>query len=793
MTWVDDLVPAAEDRFPVLSVVCSAPITDAGTTVHLGAIDQSCAGLIYHFLHTSPGTGLVVQLPRGQNELAVLLGCIIQLVRLAPRVTGNVDSTSFEGPVVVVGMDTLVHKRLARIRIANQPLHLALSAGRIRSDGKMVDSAGAIRDIVGDELLYLNTRVGWPRLPMGLKAGVVIIDRSTFSSSAILDLALAWATTHHTRQIIVMSEIGDERTVDQTKHLLGNKTCIWPWTDELISDCLATLGAPEDTSSLSANELVGGRRQLSVIRPSSGAIEDLSAQILQALAVAGGMRSDFPPSLRLARRLFNGLIQLWGRLETFNLHAALDHRTSALSSLRYRIESEREPHVDAHWTSYYMARWTDLRLNLMKLYELAEQDNPKFLGLALAIEWIRESDQNAPICIRVPSVSAGLALADDVADLLPEWPIDEKLITWEPWGSKLPWSVGECFELQPSSPPPSRAGSLWTAEASQQVHVLYGFELANVIRRIEQTNDLSIQRLTDACAQLGLGELPQLTASIDVAEIVEFDRDGPPAKSLADLSVDLDAMFVDADEATSPTSEDSESSETAGDPVLSVPVVLEPDGSRWYVRHNAQVEVLTASKVVYLRVDSVTPGMTVVVPKGEGREELFSRLVSATHETETLQTFEVMFTRWRQACWMAYEAAGSSWRNLEHRMREEGCRLTWQSPRTWASGAVLGPEDPEDIRRIGKIAGDPLVEGQFRRIDATVRQVRSLHIRLGSLLSAAMTEAIRGEGPSLQKLQQVLGGIDPTELLDEFELRVVRAVGNPEEIPGHLIRKVVSQ
>ena len=124
-------------------------------------------------------------------------------------------------------------------------------------------------------------------------------------------------------------------------------------------------------------------------------------------------------------------------------------------------------------------------------------------------------------------------------------------------------------------------------------------------------------------------------------------------------------------------------------------------------------------------------------------------------------------------------------------MREHGSQVTGQSPRTWALGRVLGPEDPENIRRIGKLAGDPLVEGQYKRLDATVRQVRSLHMRLGSLLSAAMTEALSGGGANLEQLRAVLGGMDPSELLDEFELRSVRSVGAPEEVPGHLVRRVV--
>ena len=424
MKWVDDLVPASEDRFPVLSRVCGAPITDAGRRVRLGAVDQSCAGLTYHILRTQPGTGLLIQFPRGRNELAVLLGCVVQLVRLAPRVMDAERSTSFHGPVVMIGMDTLVHERLARIRIAHEPSHRALSAGRIRGDGLMVDASGAIREIVGDELLYLNTRVGWPRLPKRLRAGVVIIDRSSFSSTAILDHALAWATTHQARQTIVVGEIGDEWTIDQTKLALGQDIHVWPWTDELIADCLATLGSPPDTSSLSANELSGGRQRLNVIRTSSEEIEDRSKRVLHHLAAARRVNSDFPASLQLARRLFYGLVQLWGSLESFNLYAALDHRTAALSSLCHRIRNEPDPTIDSAWSSYYLARWVDLRLDLLELYELIDRDNPKLLGLLLAIERIRNQNETLPICIRVSSEPAGLALVDDLAEFLPEWPLD---------------------------------------------------------------------------------------------------------------------------------------------------------------------------------------------------------------------------------------------------------------------------------------------------------------------------------------------------------------------------------
>ena len=789
MAWVDDLVPPSGDSYPVLTSVCEAPVTDAGTPVHLGPVDQSCAGLAYHLLDGRAGTNLVLLFPRGRHELAILLGCVVQLVRLAPRATDDAAGTRFDGPVVVVAMDTLVHERLARIRIANQPSHHALSAGRIRSDGKMVDSEGAVREIVGDELLYLNTRVGWPLLPRGVPAGVVIIDRSTFSSAEILDHALGWARRHNARHVIVVGEIGDEGTIEQTRRAWGYEPCVWSWTDAMVSDCLAELGPRVDTSSLSANELRGGSKHREIIRPSTAEIESLSERVLDTVIRASRVHAAFPRSLQTARRLFNGLMQLPGRLETHNRYAALDHRTSALSSLRHRIDSEREPQVGPEWDSFYMARWTDLRLDLLQLYELVEQDNPKFLGVGLALEWIREQDSTASICIRVPSEAAGMALVHDMAELMPEWPIDGESISWHSWSKRLAWNVDGRFEILPAAPPPSLAGLLWSAETSRQLLVLYGFELTAVTRRIERTDELSIRRLNDACKRLEIGNLPTLTVTANIKEVVEFDQNAPSAQSPVSIAVDLDVMFVDVD---TPAVAVSERTAAQGDPMTVVPIVLEPNGHRWLIPENAHVETLVASKVVYLPVDLVKRRMTVVVPRGGGRQELFSRLVTATHQSQELQTFEVLFARWRQACWSAHAAAGHSWTKLEGRMRELGSQVTGQSPRTWALGRVLGPEDPENIRRIGTIAGDPLVEGQYKRIDAMVRQVRSLHMRLGALLSNAMSEALSGGGSNLEQLRALLGGMDPSELLDEFELRSVRSVGAPEQVPGHLVRRVVS-
>ncbi len=786
MTWIDDLVPASADSFPTLSLVCSAQVTDAGKLVSLGGVDQSCAGLAYHLLRTPHGTGLVVQFPRGRHEAAVLLGCLVQLMRLARGRTPDAKFTTFSGPVVVVGTDTLVHKRLARIRIANQPTDRALHAGRICSDGRSVDFDGAIHERAADGLLYLNTRVGWPRLRYGLNTGVVIVDRCSFSSANILGRALAWARGHGARNVIVVAEVGDENTIDQVKLTWGEELCVWPWTNDMIADCLATLGTHEHTSILSANGLRSFPQRYDVIRADAADIEDTSTRVRTALNTAAKLKRELPPSLHVARRLFYGLVQLTGQMETYNLHSALDHRTSALSTLKYRLKGEGDPQVGAEWNQYYMTKWNDLRLDLLELYEMLKQDNPKFLGVALAIEWIRRQHRTAPICIRVPSEAAGTALEEDIQELIPEWPIDNESLRWATWSERMEWCTENRFEILTTSPPPARFGLLWSREAIQQVLVLYGFELASVRHRVQHSNDLAIRRLKHCRRQFGLGGLPLLGSESKFREVVEFASDARERPEV-DLTVDLDVMFFDSE------GPDEQVPSQFGDDVGSasvVPVVLEPDGARWMIRCDAQVEVIKAQKVMYLPLMSLVPGTTVVVPQGDGRDELFARLVTATNQSQDLRAFDVMFTRWRRACLTAYYKAGS-WAALGLRMEAAGCQVTSQSPRTWATGDVLGPNDPEDIERIGRLAGDPFVEQQYQRIHAAVRQVRSLHMRLGSLLSAAMAEAVAGGGSNLEKLRELLGGIDPSELLDEFELRVVRALGEPTEVPSHCVRKVI--
>ncbi|MGH3117533.1 MAG: hypothetical protein ACRDQ2_10580, partial [Gaiellales bacterium] len=190
--WIDELVPAAEGADLLVDALGRLPLTDDGQVVTLGPADLATLGLIRRTLGAT-GSNLYLELPRGKHDVAILCGLLARLCLLVASQTGKLGFP--RGPVVVVGMNTMVQERLRRIRLAGVQLAEGLVTCRMRSDGRLVNPAGVVTDVRAhpDALIYLNTRVGWPSLPPTIRPSVVVIDRTSFASLDILERALTWA------------------------------------------------------------------------------------------------------------------------------------------------------------------------------------------------------------------------------------------------------------------------------------------------------------------------------------------------------------------------------------------------------------------------------------------------------------------------------------------------------------------------------------------------------------------------------------------------------------------------
>jgi hypothetical protein len=787
MSWVDILVPAQLQDNPVLAGLDAVDFVDESNHVRAGALDLASLSLVYQML-IRPSLNLAIQLPRGDHDFAIFCGLFVQLTRLIAkaRPAAFPAEAAFAGPVVVIGMNTMVQERLRSIRIGNVSLAEGLTACRIRSDGRVVDPSRGIGRLRPDDgrILYVNTRAGWPQLDDLRFIGVAIIDRTSFANPDILERALAWSEGHHARKILVISDLGE----DETRRVLGKSNrryAIWPWARPLTEQLVYECGKAESKSRLSTNPLLSQESEgVKVAVCQAPAIDEGFRAAFSSLAAAARVEASPPGPLVTARRLFFALSRCVGTLDSLNEWAALDHRSRSLKSLRLELEDASLSSFAGPWSPYGATRWAELRYELLRLYDLIHAENPKLYALAFTLERLR-ADRDCETIIRLPSEAAGYALASDLADLGLDIEGEEGSPLWASFGVRRPWAVGPLIEIYPGWLPMSRLAALWSGESSLRLHLCYPFEQGLLDISLSWGRRIQRETLEAAFLSCGLGVAPSLiwNGSAGVEFSFEPDRRPGSGKRVVELTMDSDLLVIelpepDEDAVVGSTGEEG----YYGADAWARPITLEPGDEIWWAREGTEVEVLTEGRHSWRRLSLLGDGDEVIVPRGEGRDELFGRLVAATHSRDDLQAFEVFFRRWRAACWKVYEDSGRNWCTVAARMREEGSRVGWQAFRNWAEGRTIAPEDAQDIARIGKVAVDQFIEQQARRLDAIARQVRGFHIKLGHLLSSAMTEARAGGGANLDALGKLLGNVDAVELLDEFEIRIVRDVGAPEEV-----------
>lgn len=777
---------ATDGGWGVVEGLDTLRITDDWERLQLGAVDRATLSMVLGWLRNAR-EDLVLEFPRGVSEFSTLIGVAAQLDRLGSERARKPEP--FTGPVIVIGRDTQVADRLARIRINGIALDQALHAFRLRHDGRLATLAGVVEHRHakwGRAFVYLNTRIGWPVLPSSIRPGLIVIDKASMSDPELFDRAITWAIRANAHRLVVLTALGDASAT--TSLSLRNRSVLtWPWYEDLLHQF--TPGGIAVRSHLTAANVTRSPvPAIGVVEVQAPAIDAHFRGVWIRLGAAARIDALAPRGVVAARRLVGSLTETASSLARYNGLAAMDARVATLASLRNELDRDHLGGGHA-WALFAESEWPVLRHQAAQLYDLLADDNPKLFALAATIERLRMERGDASIVVRVPNLIAGYAVEEDLHDLLGPTAIGNvRLLTYS---RRLEWSVDPAIELHTAGPAPWRLPSLFSREADERLLLCYEHEVGRGSRLVDTERRRQVD-LAVACASRLTVEIqiaPNVPTGIPVEAVVGMDLRPAPPGSPPRLGVDTDLLFgqvteeplpIDDPEATSPTEDrwmDSMVSATA--------INLEPDGARYWVRPDGQVETLVASRVVYTRVQDLRPGATIVVPRGGGREELFARLVVAAEGRADVASLQILLARWRAACWRAYEQAGS-WPAVERQMRALGASVTAQSYRSWAQGTVIAPDDSRDIERMGHLADDAMVEREFRRIAAIAQEVRRLHGRLGRVLSAALREAVAGSeaGPNVRALANLLGGIDAAELLEEFDLRQVRAVETTTMISG---------
>ena len=444
--------------------------------------------------------------------------------------------------------------------------------------------------------------------------------------------------------------------------------------------------------------------------------------------------------------------------------------------------------INNAWRTFVETRWAELRFETLQLYKIIKQNHPKLFSLAFLIDELQRDHPEVEVIVRVSSEAAGNALASDMLEFGIKLSETIDRFWWAPLADRLPWTERPRIEVYLCAPSPWQRSTLWSAESTFRLFLVYPFEL-NILQGTlrDQVNQLRSESVK-ASVHLGIGEPPVFDWPTNIPVAYEFNvehRVQDKTQPVVDLSFDINVLFDQLDEEAVEATRTPASVETG--PVLAVPVVLEPGNEVWWARASNRVEVLRRHIHQEVSPDQLLPGDEIIMPRGEGREGLFRRAIEAVHGRGDLVIHETALARVQKACLKIYQESGEVWEEATRKMRLEGSTVTCQTIRLWGRGDIIAPSDDEDIRRLGCLAGDDLLRQRYHRIGAVAKQVRRLHQDIGRLLSAAMREAVIGTGPNLSRLAQVLGKADVDELLDEFELRIVRRTEPSIAIPAQRI------
>jgi hypothetical protein len=223
-------------------------------------------------------------------------------------------------------------------------------------------------------------------------------------------------------------------------------------------------------------------------------------------------------------------------------------------------------------------------------------------------------------------------------------------------------------------------------------------------------------------------------------------------------------------------------------------VTLEPDGALYWLPSNARVETLVGTRYGSVQVNALTAGESLLIARGGAREELYARLLHAAHRDADVLAVTTLLGRFRDTVWTLHGRCGT-WEDLARELRHKGSRVqTGQTCQNWATGAVIAPDDIVDIRRVAWLAGDDslILNRTWERLGAIAQALRHMHRGLGRIVSGAIGEAASGRaGDNIRQLSELCGGIDPTEILEEFELRQIRSVGATAAVPVNQLRRIV--
>jgi hypothetical protein len=194
--------------------------------------------------------------------------------------------------------------------------------------------------------------------------------------------------------------------------------------------------------------------------------------------------------------------------------------------------------------------------------------------------------------------------------------------------------------------------------------------------------------------------------------------------------------------------------------------------------------------------DSLEPGHRLIILNPAARESIAHRILITKRDEEMDQVIGQTIRKWQQELAAGIDRLGFSHAEVLQKIRELGSqRMASVVIGQWARGDVLGPQDPQDIRRVGLAIGSDWLIENWQRVGTALLILRKGHRLLGRQTTHIIQRAAVGDFELSRQDEEFLEQIGVTvgELQDAVTLLTVEAVSDDAKtVPINQLGQVVT-
>jgi hypothetical protein len=188
-------------------------------------------------------------------------------------------------------------------------------------------------------------------------------------------------------------------------------------------------------------------------------------------------------------------------------------------------------------------------------------------------------------------------------------------------------------------------------------------------------------------------------------------------------------------------------------------------------------------------VSSVKTGDQLLFFDGDSRKDLLAKVIEVAVEVPALAVAAGWVAHWRRVLGAAYGKFGS-YGVFAEALRDQGCMVQDQTIRLWVIGTTIGPDDEEDVHRVGVVMDDDVLRDNHDEVCRAIRSLRGAHVSLGQRLSEVAMRVGSAAAAGLLDADEVVderSGLTVADFQESVDILVVHSTEVVGEVPYLLV------